>query len=317
MWAILAVVSHGAGLAEAIQGSYWQSRHRDGDGGGHSARHGHGHRRVSADFGHPEWLSSCRAIYLDLGSHLGVQVRKFYEPDKYPEAKVLPYFDSNFGPASWRQAPASFSCALGLEPNPDRLPRLQRLQQAYNDRGWRTHFYPFAAWSAEGHMVLNKTGGTRSLKDTKGAEAHLMANAESPGANSTLISVRTVDLADFIESLPKGTVRVAKFAIEGAEYEALAQLFRRKMLCRKNGLETILMEVHSWGEVKHWGSAESFQDGIHPRSMDAVRERVAELQDMKACQDSRASLIAEFDDETFAMDVDEKFQEDDSARLMN
>jgi len=39
----------------------------------------------------------CQHFYVDMGTNMGVQIRKLYEPAKYPGAKVLPIFDKHFG----------------------------------------------------------------------------------------------------------------------------------------------------------------------------------------------------------------------------
>ena len=47
----------------------------------------------------------CRHVYLDIGSNIGVQIRKLFEPRKYSHgdngrrAEVLPIFDEIFGAA--------------------------------------------------------------------------------------------------------------------------------------------------------------------------------------------------------------------------
>ena len=38
-------------------------------------------------------LDGCYHVYLDVGSNIGVQVRKLYEPRKYPDAYVHEIFD--------------------------------------------------------------------------------------------------------------------------------------------------------------------------------------------------------------------------------
>ena len=45
----------------------------------------------------PNILDNCYHVYLDVGTNLGIQIRKLFEPEKYPEAKVLPFFESTFG----------------------------------------------------------------------------------------------------------------------------------------------------------------------------------------------------------------------------
>ena len=51
-----------------------------------------------------EWLQGCKFIYIDVGSNRGIQVRKIFEPNLYPEADVLPVFEKVFG-KNWQQRP--------------------------------------------------------------------------------------------------------------------------------------------------------------------------------------------------------------------
>lgn len=51
----------------------------------------------------------CTHAYLDVGSNIGVQLRKLYEPRKYRGASVLPIFDAHFGADRCRV------CAIGVE----------------------------------------------------------------------------------------------------------------------------------------------------------------------------------------------------------
>ena len=39
----------------------------------------------------------CRHVYLDLGTNIGMQIRKLYEPELYPQSPMLPLFDKYFG----------------------------------------------------------------------------------------------------------------------------------------------------------------------------------------------------------------------------
>ena len=60
-------------------------------------------------------------MYLDVGSNIGVQVRKLFEPQKYPEAKIHKIFNTYFGDIEERniifEGNSNFVCAVGLEPN--------------------------------------------------------------------------------------------------------------------------------------------------------------------------------------------------------
>jgi hypothetical protein len=81
-------------------------------------------------------LDGCLHVYLDLGTNTGVQIRKLFEPHKFPATDVLPIFDKYFGPVE----DSSIFCAVGFEPspNPDHEPNLNFLSSFYNACGWRT-----------------------------------------------------------------------------------------------------------------------------------------------------------------------------------
>jgi len=81
-----------------------------------------------------EWLDGCQRVYLDVGSDVGIQIRKLFEPELYPEAKVLPIFDSRFGPPKERKRDTGL-CAVGFEPNPLNQARLLELETAYRKQG--------------------------------------------------------------------------------------------------------------------------------------------------------------------------------------
>ena len=61
-------------------------------------------------------LDGCQHVYLDVGSNIGVQVRKLYQPELFPNASVLEVFDGAFGRMANRNL--SQLCAVGFEPNP-------------------------------------------------------------------------------------------------------------------------------------------------------------------------------------------------------
>ena len=71
-------------------------------------------------------LDGCFHVYVDVGSNIGVQVRKLYQPELYPGAEVLPVFDNSFGNIYQRRnlsnklCPSddcNYICAVGFEPN--------------------------------------------------------------------------------------------------------------------------------------------------------------------------------------------------------
>jgi len=254
-----------------------------------------GHKEPALpDYQHPAWVKNCNKIFLDLGSHIGVNVRKFYEPKRYPGAKLVRYFDESIGSSGWRRVPANKTgvCVLGFEPNPKHSPRLQRLEEAYVAQGWHVHFYPLAAWSSEGNITLSdsdSSGVVTGKSDIDDGE-----------------TVRTADLAKFIQTLPPNSVKLMVMDINGAEYETLARLMQQSILCNST-IEKALVGANDYGDTKHWGGHKSFVDGTDPRSFAAIEERVKQLAGVKWCADDTVTQVQEFDDDTYTKDVDDAF----------
>ena len=93
----------------------------------------------------------CWHVYLDVGSNIGVQVRKLFEPHLYP---VLYIYESWFHINRWKPLPktvpypharhnnlTSHICAFGWEPNPSHANWLYTLETVYNRQGWRIKFF--------------------------------------------------------------------------------------------------------------------------------------------------------------------------------
>merc|ERR1719183_2265762 len=261
---------------------------------------------VEAGYEHPDWLSSCKQIFVDLGSNIGVNVRKLYEPEKYHGAKLLPELEKAFGSSADRRSPESGLCALDFEPNPEHQERLAKIEDAYTQHGFKVHFYPYAAWRSDGFMALNTTGKREPSSTDKSSEgAHLsMKSVQWPGAKD--IMVRTVDMANFVQTLPTGSVKLMLMDIEGSEYETLAQLMQKKVMCQGT-VDTALVDAHGWGEITHWGDASSFVQGVHPRSYKAVHQRIQQLLDFDWCKPGKVTAVGSMDDETYSNDVDENF----------
>jgi len=261
---------------------------------------------AAQDFGHPAWLSECKRVFVDLGCNNGVNIRKLYEPKKFDQASILSVFDQEMGSAGWRRAPGKQNglCALGLEPNPDHFDRLKNLEEAYQKHGWNVHFYPFAAYNVEGKMSFNKTTQRPSEVDqSTAAGAHLSMKQETAEGS---LEVRTVNAAEFLNSMPEGSVKLVVMDIEGAEYETLAQMMQENVLCA-NVVNRLLVETHGWGDVTHWGGPESFTGDTHPRSFQAVVQRMEQLKGVDWCKPGELSKVEEFDDATYAEDVDDNF----------
>lgn len=267
---------------------------------------------LGVDYGHPSWLPFCQKIFLDLGATLGVNARKVFEPKKYPNSTLLPILDAAIGNPGWRRADFSKTglCVLGFEPNPAHQEHLEALEQAYEKQGWMAHYYNFAAWSAEGFMAFNASSERPSGEaEQTNAGAHLMMHAtqQQQGEDDPALMVRTVDLAAFIHSLPRHKVDLMVMDIEGAEYETLARLIQRSLLCERH-IRTAFVSTHDWGEILHWGKEGAFLNTTHPRSFTAVLERRDQLQGVRWCNQDNVSPITELpDDSNYTQDVDSSF----------
>ena len=73
-------------------------------------------------------FGNCTTFYLDIGSNIGVQVRKLFEPSCYPKVTVLPVFDQYFGQERHRNHNI---CAIGIEMIPSHTARLTALEKHY------------------------------------------------------------------------------------------------------------------------------------------------------------------------------------------
>ena len=187
-------------------------------------------------------LDGCYHVYLDVGSNVGIQVRKIYEPEKYVKSMAIPYYDSLFGPVELRRQKfipdlrekKETVCAVGFEPNPKHTKQLKKLQETYQKCGYFVNFLTETA-------VSDHYGYTHFFTDNTGLDLgggilppetfNVAKNKIQENKN-----VRLIKLADFLETvvksrkipqidLPKRPPRVLmKMDIEGMEIEVVADL---------------------------------------------------------------------------------------------
>jgi len=164
----------------------------------------------------PKLADGCWAVYLDVGSNVGTQVRKLFEGEKYPKSKVLPYFRKHFGDHERRRQPGRV-CAFGFEANPKNVQRLKALEECYNSKGWRTRFLIPRAVSNEDNQTIDFV------------------------VEGSVYKVSTVHLGRFINDeiagrlLPDGYEMpgpvYAKFDIGGAEFQTFAGMVMTGSIC--------------------------------------------------------------------------------------
>jgi hypothetical protein len=187
----------------------------------------------------PALADGCRHVYLDLGSNVGVQFRKLFSPDAFPEALIGPKFLQYFGPGKRKDV-----CAWGWEPNMHHTVALTTLQEAYRARGRRiTIFTETAAGTFDGEGVFVSDNQYQDL-EWGGSVVALSPGDEAPPDRA----VHIMDVAKWIDSNivrrrlppdinasngepPLAPVVIAKIDIEGSDEGVLAELFRRGVLC--------------------------------------------------------------------------------------
>lgn len=185
---------------------------------------------------------SCRHIYLDMGTNKGIQIRKLYEPEKYPNSPILPVYEKYFGSGDRKDV-----CSFGFEPNPDHTNELIKLEDDYKRRG--QHAVVFKET-----VVSNYNGQATLFHDAKKNKKSLDLAASIFIFNRNMstsenVTVGSIDIAMFLHSFILNRLGqtnesriVAKVDIEGAEYIVLPHLFNTgRALC---GIDFAYVEYH-------------------------------------------------------------------------
>ena len=179
----------------------------------------------------------CRSVYLDVGSNIGVQIRKLYEPEKYPAAPALRIFDDVFG------RDRCDVCTIGIEPNPHHTARLTDLERRYRATGLPVLVLIAAASDAESRtqLALEDRDHVNTAEDT-GATTVASWQGARAYSSISVVDVRTLDLAALIYRVhrhlqelhgrERGTSRILmKLDVEGSEYSILPHLVLTQTLC--------------------------------------------------------------------------------------
>ena len=177
-------------------------------------------------------LDGCYHVYLDCGSNIGVQIRKLFEPEKYPNATVLQIFDKNFGSINERQHEYSENggivCAIGFEPNPRHTEYLKQIESSYNQCGWRVLFLTETAVSdhngigkfytkGKGYLEL----GAGILPPVKGRPHKKVDFIRLSDFLKNVVNTRKLPIPPADSSPPRV---VMKLDIEGSEVDVIADL---------------------------------------------------------------------------------------------
>lgn len=213
---------------------------------------------------------ACRHVYLDVGTNVGVQIRKVLEPAQYPITHSRLQSRSSNGAAQYvrkvmashfgHSSPRCNVCAVGIEPNPNHAARLRAMEGNLSAAGFGVVIFRLAAAYAQSTAVLDQMDADPS-NEYWDASVRPAASTEMTGAGAG-VRVRTIDLARLVRELDLRLRRVAadastrgqlvmKIDIEGSEYAALLQMIETEILC---AVDDIFIEWHtSTAPVRGWG----------------------------------------------------------------
>ena len=229
---------------------------------------------------------SCEHAYLDVGSNIGVQIRKLFEPSLYPmsEQTSLQAFQGIYGPA-----PRCHVCAVGLEPNPRHAERLRLLEDKLITAQAPVAILRAAAATANGAIDFfiptvadgSNDRGARGVRPT-GAYRGLDVGKR--------VRVEALDLARLIRkvrgALPEGAQMLMKMDVEGMEQTILPHLIDSRAICLLN---TIAVEWH----VKHQ---------FYNESLGGVRSRAMLIDSLRRVRCARELSAVDMDDEAYEKD---------------
>ena len=195
---------------------------------------------------------ACHHLYMDLGSNIGIQIRKLYQPEYYKRAPILRHYWKVFG--SQRNS----VCAIGFEANAAHTNRLNMVEKAYKDAGYRcTIFTETAVSNVDGNITFHTDGEALPMMHQWGASLEFSPVIHTHGTN---VTVQAIDFNKFFLKIfhfwtlsnnysPKKSKIMVKVDVEGSEHELLPHLLAGGSLCKMN------LIISEWHNVPHKGKS--------------------------------------------------------------
>jgi len=183
-------------------------------------------------------VQHCQKYYIDMGSNIGVQIRKLFEPIYYPNAPVLNLFSEYFGTQNMNSSSAK-TCAIGFEMNPVHTDRLKTLESIYNKCGFSTKIYTETAVSTTSKEMTQFWSDNDFYNHEWGASAM----HKWPDQKGNTMQVNSIDISDFMlkHVIPYASTIVGKMDIEGQEVKILPDLLASGAMCH---IDLIFIELH-------------------------------------------------------------------------
>lgn len=240
---------------------------------------------LAATAAHP----TCSSLYFDIGSNVGVQVRKFFEPSKYPRAPMITTFNNVIGLISSRQ---KYGCVIGIEANEAHRERLSTIEACYNEptQNWSTKFFIMAADTSSGKLLKTYSNPDSTHKDW-GANVG-QREKEEGWVEYDIVSVDVTELMLRLTAFYKPQSTFMKIDIEGMEYQVLTKMLKYGIFC-----ESVL----TGGTVEwHPDSAKKYDFGKN--FFDAIKQRGWEI-----CDTRGTTKFETVDDESYLLDTEDVF----------
>mmetsp|Transcript_10148 Transcript_10148/g.32115 ORF Transcript_10148/g.32115 Transcript_10148/m.32115 type:complete len:239 (+) Transcript_10148:361-1077(+) len=172
----------------------------------------------------------CRFYYIDLGTNVGWQIEKLYNPRCASPVQRL--FDDAF--ADRRDE----VCAIGFEPNPAHARPLVELEQRHAAKGRFVSIHMGFAGTRNrmSRLYLNR-------KTADGGRNHdwAAARVKQHQANNSFVATKEFDVVRLLLGLPTQATIVMKVDVEGDERTLFPALIRSRALCR---VRTVYAEFH-------------------------------------------------------------------------
>jgi hypothetical protein len=199
---------------------------------------------------HASMADGCYDVYVDLGTNIGVQIRKVFEPAHYPRALVGPRFEEYLGDAESRR---HLTCAFGFEPNVHHEAALQAVQDAYNMQGWRTHILTRVGAGTTAAWADFRSDNDTAHMEWGGKVANMGTVTEAtPGAvyivdmthfMRTVVLSRRIPTVQFASGAERPPRVVMKVDVEGMDSAVLAAMRASGVLCEVDYVYTEHVKV--------------------------------------------------------------------------
>ena len=174
-------------------------------------------------------LDGCQYVYIDLGTNIGIQIRKLYEPHLYPRADVLPLFREVFGNHT------SEVCSVGFEANPLHTDYLKQFESYCLRRNWRVKIFTSLAVSTLNANLTFYTEPGNENNNQWGASLE-----RTSGGRKGSVTVPSIDIVSWFKNTVLTRKKPSKSHIsrvmmkhdlEGHDQSVIADFILRGVYC--------------------------------------------------------------------------------------